>query len=95
MLNDKNKGILSQKVAISENLEKDIKILIKYILFKKEIQESINISKNESIYKSFQKCYLINMNLFLKYKSYFFYQELIDIISTETVDLKILLKINH
>ena len=80
MLNDKNKGILSQKVVISENLEKDIKILIKYILFKKEIQESINISKKESIYKSFQNCYLINMILFLKYKKFFFYQELINII---------------
>jgi len=87
MKDEKNQEIYPQKVVISENLEKDIKTLIKYILFKKEIQESINISKNESIYKSFQKCYLINMNLFLKYKSYFFYQELIDIISTETVGL--------
>ena len=87
MLNDNNKGIASQKFVISENLEKDIKILIKYILFKKEFQDTINISKKESIYKSFQNCYLMNMILFLRYKSYFFYQELVNIINEETVNL--------
>jgi len=42
-----------------EILAKDIKILIKYILFSKEFQESINVSKITQYYKHFSNCYLI------------------------------------
>ena len=55
---DEIKGGLSQKINISEILEKDIKIIIKYILFQKEVQDNINFSKNSSSYKLFSNCYL-------------------------------------
>ena len=73
---NKNKKNYSPKVFHSEILEKDIKILIKYILFNKELHDSITISKISPFYKHYSNCYLTNITLWYKYKSYFFYQNL-------------------
>ena len=59
----KHNELNPSKIIISEILEKDIKILIKYILFSKEFQESINVSKITQYCKHFSNCYLIiNIN---------------------------------
>ena len=71
-----------------EILAKDIKILIKYILFSKEFQESINVSKITQYYKHFSNCYLINITLWIKYKCYSFYKTLTNIIDDEAVKFK-------
>ena len=83
MINDEIQGVSTQKINISETLEKDIKIIIKYILFQKELQNNINISKTSSSYKLFPNCYLINSCLSYKYKQFFFYQTLNNIINEE------------
>ena len=46
-----------KEMNLPEILEKDIKILIKYVLFSKEFQESINVSKITQYYKNFSNCY--------------------------------------
>ena len=73
---NKNKKNNLPKVFHSEMLEQDTNILIKYILFNKELHDSINISNISPFYKRFTNCYLTNITLWYKYKSYFFYQTL-------------------
>ena len=46
------------------------------------------ISKVAPFYKLISNCYLINTTLWYKYKSYFFYQKLINIIENETINSK-------
>ena len=65
-----------------EILEKDIKILIKYILFQKELKGAIKCSKIS--FKYFPNCYLTNIILWCKYKSHFFYEKLNNIIEDKT-----------
>ena len=66
----------------NEILEKDIKILIKYILFQKELKGAIKCSKIS--FKYFPNCYLTNIILWCKYKSHFFYEKLNNIIEDKT-----------
>ena len=82
-INDEIEGVSSQKINISETLEKDIKFLINYILFQKELQNHINRSKTFVSYKKIPNCYLINSCLSNKYKHFFFYQTLNNIINEE------------
>ena len=73
--------IYEKKIIIPENLEKDIKILIKYLLFKKELIRKYNYPK------LFKNCYLINVIIWSKYKFFPFYKNLIDIVEEETKNL--------
>ena len=73
--------IYEKKIIIPENLVKDIKILIKYLLFKKELNRKYNFPK------LFKNCYLINVIIWSKYKSFLFYKKLIDIVEEETKNL--------
>ena len=82
--NNFNKKNFPTKNLHSKILEKDIKILIKYILFNKDLKDGLVISKIAPFYKLISNCYLTNTTLWYKYKSYFFYQKLINIIEKET-----------
>ena len=82
---EKNK---TNKINFSPILIGDIKIIIKYILFQKKIKEAIDCSKIENFYKYFQNCYLTNFFMWSKFKSYIYYQPLIDIIQEETKNLR-------
>ena len=62
-------------------MEKDIKIIIKYLLFKKELNRKYNFPK------LFKNCYLINVIIWSKYKCFPFYKKLIDIVEEETKNL--------
>ena len=82
--NNFNKKNFPTKNLHSKIIEKDIKILIKYILFNKDLKDGLVISKIAPFYKLISNCYLTNTTLWYKYKSYFFYQKLINIIENET-----------
>ena len=75
--------IYEKKIIIPENLVKDIKILIKYLLFKKELNRKYNFPK------LFKNCYLINVIIWSKYKFFPFYKKLIDIVEEETCNFEI------
>ena len=63
---NKNKKNNLPKVFHSEILEQDTNIIIKYILFNKELHDSINISKISPFYKRYSNCYLTNITLSLQ-----------------------------
>ena len=71
-----------------DKLERDIKILINYIIFQKELQDAITISKTSQFFKRYSNCYLTNITLLLKYKCYNFYNILISIFHDKAKDLK-------
>ena len=92
MINENKKEQGSLKIEISETLEKDIKIIIKYIIFIKEIDQEINQSKTGQIYK--HNCYLTNKNLWFRYKYYFFYPKVESMIIEEMTNKNNLLNEN-
>ena len=83
-----NNDKVNKETFPSKKLEKDIKILIKYILFKNNYQQAVNCSKSPSFYKLFSNCYLINVSIWYKYRSYFFYGKLKNIIEEKTKIIK-------
>ena len=56
--NNFNKKNFPTKNLHSKILEKDIKILIKYILFNKDLKDGLVISKIAPFYKLISNCYL-------------------------------------
>ena len=73
LFKDSKEQIENKDIKISNELEKDIKILIKYILFKNEFIKEYNCSKVTSYYRTLNNCYLINVVVIYKYISYKFY----------------------
>ena len=88
LFKDSKAQIENKDIKISDELEKDIKILIKYILFKKELNKAYNCSKVPTYYKKFSNCFLINILVFYKYKSYKFYEKLMNLVEEESKNLK-------
>ena len=71
-----------------DKLEKDIKILINYIIFQKELCDSIVISKTSKYFKCYSNCYLTNVILWHKYHCYQFEQILITLLDDESKKFK-------
>ena len=93
---NKNENKKKSKVNFSPLLISDIKILIKYILFQKKLKEAIECSKIDNFYKNFKSCFLTNFKscfltnflMWSKFKSYIFYETLIEIIEGESKNLR-------
>ena len=71
-----------------DKLEKDIKILINYIIFQKELRDTIATSKTSKYYKCYSNCYLTNVILWHKYHCYQFEQILITLLDDESKKFK-------
>ena len=74
--NQNNNMNQNQKNVINPLLEKDIKIIIKYILFHSKLEKYLNASKNKGFYKIIHNCYLINHAWMQTYQFYLFYNDL-------------------
>jgi hypothetical protein len=72
-----------QKDEINPQLEKDIKIIIKYILFHSQLEKDLKTSKN-GFYKIIPNCYLINHAWMQTYQFYLFYNDLKKLVETES-----------
>ena len=73
--NQNNNMTQNQKNVINPLLEKDIKIIIKYILFHSKLEKYLNASKNKGFYKIIHNCYLINHAWMQTYQFYLFYND--------------------
>ena len=71
-----------------DKLEKDIKILINYIIFQKELCDSIEISKTSKYFKCYSNCYLTNVTLWHKYHCYQFDKIIITLLDDESKKFK-------
>ena len=88
LLNNSNLDIKNKQLNITSILQKDIGIIIKYIFFQKNLFNAIACSKIDFFYKYFDNCYLTNIIMWYKYKTYFFYQKLNEIIIEQSKALK-------
>ena len=71
-----------------DKLEKDIKILINYIIFHKELLDTIAISKTSKYFKCYSNCYLNNVTLWHKYYCYQFEKIIITLLDDESKKFK-------
>ena len=75
-------------------MERDIKTLIKYFIFNRELKRIIELTKNENniIYKDIFKCYFINIKWIKEFMNLYLYKKLINYLNQE---LKIITPLNN
>ena len=84
----------NKKKTLLESMERDIKTLIKYFIFNRELKRIIELTKNENniIYKDIFKCYFINIKWIKEFMNLYLYKKLINYLNQE---LKIITPLNN